>query len=140
MKKILLIAILCIAIFSCATEIEEPVDINVIEKYMTYCDEVVYTGASWADTANVWRSLKLTDTQSLVEIELVHTGGDTTESIYCSFRKDSLHNVFYTNASFESSNGSVLMSTDANGYIQFKNEWAAEEARKIFFTLKLKMY
>jgi hypothetical protein len=141
MKKIVLIVLLMVALFSCATEIDEPTSVN--EKYMTYCDITILTGVSFIDTADVWHTLDLSHIigrQSLIELELIHEGGDITEYMSMSFRKDALHNIYSTSAFYETYKGTVLFSTDANGRIQWRADWAADAGRKIYFKVKLKMY
>lgn len=139
MKKILLIAILFFILFSCSTEIE-PVDSDIIAKPLTYCDIVLVSGEAWSDNANVWKRIKVADSQSLIELELLHVGGDVTEFMRASFRKDALHREYTASSFYNGVKGTVIMTTDAAGFIEWRNDWAADEARKINFIIKLIMY
>jgi hypothetical protein len=146
MKKIFIILVVLLFIFSCT---EQPVIndvteiINVDEKFLTYCDIELFSMECWSINSGEWITLDIPETngtKSLIQLELIHNGGQTSELISMSFRQDEFHNVYHALSSFNSTNGDIIMTTNDQGQIQYRNDWDTEEARKILIILKLKMY
>jgi hypothetical protein len=155
MKKLTaLFILLTVLFFGCdtagLTEItevtEETTEVtNIINKdNFTYCDIELYNGDCWSDNDNVWYTIDLSSItgggNSVIEIEIIHTGGDTTETISCEFRKNSDYSPVSTSARNNDYNGLVIFSTDENSCFEWQHTWGAEVARLINLTIKLRMY
>lgn len=81
-----------------------------------------------------------TEGQSTIELTIVHVGGDITESITVSARKNgSIETPNSASARYNQYNGIMEINTDENGIVEIQHHYGVEEARKINLSVRLTM-
>lgn len=144
---VLILFILC----SCTQLIEKVIEEEtiietetiIIDNDTVFCDIELYQGDCWSINEGVWNTIDLSNiigSQKIIEVEVIHNGGDTTETIACRFRKNSDYQYTGASSRYNDYNETIIFITDGNGCFEWCHIWGAEEARKINLVLKLKMY